>query len=304
MIYCMVFFIPSTYSYALLKTQLAGQIKVLPKDKTVVDLTLGELRNFYPSELLRLIPNADQNELNPLLMEIGKRVRAFFRDFSNTASKEYLLMQRLGYQGGVANWAHRDFNYLMLYGPGDSLPSLEEYRTDRENRPIGQEAVEGYYVTSGYVCHSLHFHPGLQHASNFRYLGRQTSEPRAHVIAFAQKLDQECLRIGFTDIHTGESTRLPVQGIACIDSDTYQILRLYINLITAGNKSPLREQTTDIEFGEVRFKNTQKQMWMPQEIVVITAIGDVVFRNYHRFSEYKLFSVEQDTKFNKPKPRN
>jgi hypothetical protein len=216
-----------THSYALLKARFSGQIKVFPKDKTVIDLTLGELRNYYPSELLRLSPNPDQNELHRLLIGIGERVRIFFRDFSNTASKEYLLMQRLGYQGGVADWDRRDFNYLMLYSPGNILPSLEEYRTDSENRPIGKEAVEGCYVTSGYICHSLHFHPSFQHASNFRYLGRQTSGPRAHVIAFAQKLDQEGLWIGFTDIHTGESTRLPVQGIACIDPNTFQILRLY-----------------------------------------------------------------------------
>jgi len=300
----LLIFVPLTDSRAQLKAQFSAQTNIFPKDKTVIDLTVAELRQYCPSELLNLSPNPDQDELNPLLVRIGERVGAFFRLFSNTACREDLLMQRLGYNGGVEDWNIRYFNYLMFYSPGESLPSLEEYRTDRENRPIGQDATEGFYVTSGYVCHNLHFHPGFQHASDFRYLGRQISGSRAHIIAFAQKLNQEGLRIGFTDIYTGESTRLPVQGIACIDADTYQILRLYINLLPAGNSSSLKEQTTDIKFSETQFENAKKRLWMPQEITIITTIGGIVFRNYHRYSEYKLFTIESDTKFDRPKPRN
>jgi hypothetical protein len=67
MICYLLFFVPLTDLRAQLKAQFSAQINIFPKDKTVIDLTVEELRQYCPSELLNLIPNPDQNELNPFL---------------------------------------------------------------------------------------------------------------------------------------------------------------------------------------------------------------------------------------------
>jgi hypothetical protein len=109
--------------------------------------------------------------------------------------------------------------------------------------------------------------------------------------------------IAYTDTNTGESVRLPVQGIAWVDPNTYQILRLRINLQAGGNQSPMTEQITDIQFSEARFSGIQKQLWMPREVVVTTTIANYIFRNYHRYSDYKLFATSSDFSIEKPNPR-
>jgi hypothetical protein len=291
-------------SYSQLRAQANEQTAVLPKDKTVVDMTANELLQYYSAELRHLQFSPNQEELSALLPKVGERVQAFFRDFSNTSSKEYVLLQRLDYNGRPELSSNHEFRYLIVYHPGEAGPLLEEYRTDGKNRPVGQDAIRGFLMTSGYACISLNFHPGYHQASRFRYLGRQASDARAHVIAFAQKIETAGLQIEYTDSSSGKSSRLPVQGLAWIAPDTYQILRLRIDLLPAGNRSALSQQTTDIRFSEVRFDNVRKQLWLPREVVVTTKIGGRSFRNLHQYSEYKLFAVESDYKIDKPKSRN
>ena len=286
---------------AQLWAQGVEQTQVFPTDKTITEMTPEELERYYPSEFRHVEFSANQDQLGSLLAKTGERVQAFFQDFSDTSSKEYVLMQRLGYNGNVDKSDSRNFNYMILYQTDNRKPSLKEYRTDKKYAAIAQDAIQGFIITSGYACLSLNFHPSYQQGSRFRYLGRQTSDSRAYLIAFAQTIEANDLMIGYTDTITGKSVRLPVQGIAWVDPNTYQILRLRINLQAGENQSPLTEQITDIQFSEARFGDIQKQLWMPREVVVTTTMANYVFRNYHRYSDYKLFATSSDFTIEKPK---
>jgi hypothetical protein len=290
-------------SHGFLQAQIGRQMPSFPKDKTVIEMTTEELLRCYPSDLRRVNFSKSQDQLDPLLAKIGERAQAFFRDFSDTSSKEFVLLQMLSYNGGIEKQNSRDFNYLTIYHPNGTKPSLEEYRTDKRYKAVSQDAVTGFYITAGYACMSLNFHPGYQQGLRFRYLGQQASDSRAHIIAFAQKPDTKDLLIEFADAGSRNVVRIPVQGIACVDPNTYQILQLRVNLLGAGNQSSLSEQTTEIKFGEVRFGESQKRLWLPNEVTVTTQIGNRTFRNLHRYSDYKLFAVNSDSKIEKPKPR-
>lgn len=266
------------------------QMQVLPKDKTVIDMDAKELHRYFPSELRRLKFDPNQGELSTILEKTGERLQSFFRDFSNTASKESVYLQKPGNSGGI----NRDFSYLVLYRPNPDKPLLEEFRTDRQNRPITQNLLKDVFITSGYVSLSLNFHPAYQRYSRFRYLGTQSSDPNSLIIAFAQTPEMNDLQIEYTDTNSGMRFRLPVQGIAWIDPNSYQILRLRINLLGAESRAFISEQSTDIKLGEVRFDETQKKLWLPREVVVNTQISGYVFRNQHRYSNYKLFAVDSD----------
>ena len=291
-------------SCAKLQAQAGAQMPSLPRDKTVVEMTVEELRQYYGSDLRHLEFSPNQNELESLLARIGERVQAFFRDFSDTSSREYVLLQKLRYNGTIDRSDSREFSYLIIYHPSETSPFLEEYRTDKKNDQVAQDVIKGFLITSGYACISLNFHPIYQKASRFRYLGSQTADSRAHVIAFAQKPEEGGLPIQYTDTASGRTSQLAVQGIAWVDPETYQILRLRINLLGAGNQSSLKEQATDIRFSDTRFENANKRLWLPREVVVTTTIANGVFRNYHRYSDYRLFAVASDYKIDKPKPRN
>ena len=289
-------------SEILSKAQAEAQsgMIIFPKDKSVVEMTLQELRHYYPSELRRLEFSPNQDELNGLLGKIGERVQSFFRDFSNTSSREFVLLHDVGNDRKI----NRRFNYLISYHLNDNRPLLQEYRTDDKNRPIDQRATKGFFITSGYVGFSLNFHPSYQQASRFRLVGKQAADPRAYIIAFAQKTETNVLQIEYTDIITGKSTHVPVQGLAWVDPDTYQILRFRINLLNEANQSPMTEQSTDIKLSEALFEDKQKKSWLPREVVVATKIGRRIFRSQHRYADYKAFDVTSDFKLDPPKARN
>lgn len=270
-----------------------------PKNKTVIEMSVAELKRYCPSGLKRVEFSIIQAVPVPLLKLIGERVQTFFENFSDTSSKEKVLLQHLDPSGFVSNSMSQEFNYLMLYRPTGNKPFLEEFRTDKEFRPIEQKAINDFVITAGYVGNILHFHPQFQTMSEFRYLGKQDSG--VHLIAFAHKNEENDLLVGFSDVNTGQTVRFPVQGIVWIDPGTYQILRMYTSLRNTGQSSQLTEQITDISFAQMHFENGEAQLWMPSEIVVSSKIANIDFLNHHHYSDYKLFTVNSEIRLEKPK---
>jgi hypothetical protein len=299
---CLTGSIPSTISHAQSPDRIEVQSAVPAKSKPVIEMTIDELREFHPSVVRDLEFSANQDLLASLLVKTGERVQAFFRDFSDTSSKEYVLLQKLRYSGSIDESTSRDFYYLIVYHPNEKGPILEEYRTDMKNHAVGQDAIPGFFMTSGYACLSLYFHPSNRQGLRFRYLGKQNSESRAHVLAFAEKLEMTNYMIQYKDSITGKSTRLPLQGFAWIDSDTYQILRLRINLQSTGKQSLLSEQTTDVHYSENHIGTAQ--LWLPREVIVTTIYNGRTYRNLHRYSDYHLFAVKSDFKIDQPKSKS
>jgi tryptophan-rich sensory protein len=54
----------------------------------------------------------------------------------------------------------------------------------------------------------------------------------------------------------------------------------------------LERQTSEIELGEVRFDTVPRPLWLPRKVVVTAVWQHLFYRNEHRYSDYKIFSVE------------
>jgi hypothetical protein len=70
---------------------------------TIIDLSLGELLQKYPQELIGVDIDQNQVELDFLLEKVGKTVGEFLRNLPNTASKEQIRQERLRADGKVAS---------------------------------------------------------------------------------------------------------------------------------------------------------------------------------------------------------
>jgi hypothetical protein len=228
----------------------------------------------------------------------GERVAALFRDFSNTSAKEEVRMQSLS-RGMLRRSAKREYNYLILPKSSEGKVFFTEYRTDKENRAADQKLELGFAISSGYAGLCLYLHPSHQPYSRFRYLGRESRKPRAHVIAFAQKTEPGEYMISYYDADTKVSVNFLVQGFVWLDPDSYDILRMRTFMQVP--YTILKEQITDILYEKVEFENTKKQFWLPSEANVSFEIPDWTFRNQHKYSDYHLFSVESDYKIGQPK---
>ena len=111
------------------------------------------------------------------------------------------------------------------------------------------------------------------------------------MIGFAQR-DATPLSIRMNP--SGQWTTFLIQGVAWVDTTTYQILRMKTWLLPG--QSSLADVTTTVDFGEVHFKHNSLAFWLPRDVVVAVVWKGNLYTNHHHYSDYKVFSVEAGEK--------
>jgi hypothetical protein len=260
--------------------------------------SLKTVANYSPAELVRAVPELkglkpaeSQEPLASILRQVGENTEALFRNFINTTSREQVFEKRLKDTGAVEASGHEEFRYLALARAGQGALGVDEYRTDSGGKRIDLELTEsGFLVTKGFVSMSAHFRPYYQQGSDFRYLGRQTVEHTdTYVVAFAER-PRAARIVARADSGQGVAN-VAFQGVAWIDPATYRIIRLRTDLLVPRPAISLRRLTTQVRFDEVHFSSVQTTLWLPHEVEVTAEWAGKVYRNVHRYSDFRLFTV-------------
>jgi tetratricopeptide (TPR) repeat protein len=280
-----------------LKKVAAAYGKAQPKGEAAIDIYLRH----PPPDLKGLEPATDQRQLNPILSAVGKSVAEFFRNFPNTTSMEEIHQEKLGHRQKVDATLDRKFRYLCFTPAKSWGPGFNEYRVDLAGtRSSPQGLDEGFMLTSGFASASLLFHPTYQSQAVFRYLGRQKVNGRdTYVIAFAQQPGKARVHGSFKFRDITMSTYS--QGLAWVDSETYEITRLRTDLLVPLSGVKLERETTEIAFSEVQFKSAGRGFSLPQQVTVTVDWNGKHLQNEHLYSEFKLFNVDATDKLGKPK---
>lgn len=270
--------------------------------RSVVDLSLPELRKAYPAELGSIQFVEDQSGLASLLQEAGEAVMLFFRDLPNTSAREQVRLERLRSDGRVEDSLRQSFNYVAELKIVEGNIFMEEFRTDEKGRPLRSNRMNGpSSLTFGFTATNMVFHPRYQAYSRFRYLGRQSPEPgAAHLIAFAQ-IAETGVYIGSFQLEGREAAPVFLQGIAWVDPGNHQILRLRTDLLIPRIDLGLNRQTSELWYSEVRFSDIPHSFWLPREVVVNVECMGIRMRNRHQYSDYVVFVVESRDKLEAPK---
>jgi hypothetical protein len=277
------------------------ELRYYEKVRSVVDLTPTELRKAYP-DLKKLDPSPSQDDLGLILQKVGERVETFIRDFPNTVSIEDVRRERLSQTGAVQETIDQTFNYLALTRSEGNTPGLTEFRTDNKGRPLAPHAMEGpSLMTSGFVSMSMYFHPRLQPQSDFRYLGHLTFKAHdAYVVGFAQR--PKVAQVGTMLEFGNRIGEILVQGIANIDTTSYQILQMRVELLAPRPDLGVNKYSTEIRYGEIHFRKDSTALWIPRDVVVTLDMGGQLFRNFHHYSHFKMFNVDAKEKPAVPEP--
>lgn len=286
-----------------LKIKIADTRKFVEQSaeaKSVVNQPLAELSRELP-EIGGLAPARDADELDSILHRVGERVQAFFRDFPNTSSVERIRQERLRGKDKVLHGVDQKFRYLCSEPTtSDSGVGFDEYREAVDpSRTAGDRDL---LRTKGFASAPLFFHPLRQPESTFRYLGRQAVDGReTFVVAFAERPQTARIFGGFTA--NGKFFRTLAQGLAWIDAQTYQIVRMRTDLLAPLPVIRLEKITTQIDFSEVHFKQVRAAVWLPSEVTVTVDWNGRLLRNRHSYSDFMLFTVQTKEKQHAPKPQ-
>ncbi len=259
---------------------------------SVVDQTPAELAREMP-ELEGLEAAESQRRLPEMLTKLGEYVDAFFRNFSNTVSAEEIHEEKLRSGGRVGDSGLERFQYLLLVNPERPGLGLNEFRT---RPPAASEfqahSQKGFMRTAGFATASIVFHPAYQPGSRFRYVGRQLVDGQpVDIVGFAQIPGKAPIIEAFI-VSAESSFPLLLQGLAWVDPASYRIVRLRMDALYPPPNSRLTRQTTEISFGEVRFKQSLMAVSLPRDVVVSLEWNGHSFRNRHHYSDFKLFGAE------------
>lgn len=236
-------------------------------------------------------PASDQQALPMILAKTGKNVNDFLHDIVDLVAQEEVTEQKLDAKGIVKSSQHFRYNYLILPRRDEFIQTLEEYRTDLQGNHAEQVGLDkGYFLTSGFALGCIHFHPDFRSDSSFRYLGDEVIGQRnAYVVAFAQRPG----RASYTINAQGEwgSVVILVQGIAWVDRDSFQIVRIWTDLLAPRDDIELTRQTTEETFREVQIRDIPIPLWLPSEVDVYVVNKGHTLRNEHRYTNYERFRV-------------
>lgn len=147
-------------------------------------------------------------------------------------------------------------------------------------------------LTKGFASVSNFLLPAYQPESTFVHLGRQHMDGHeTDVVAFAQRPEAARLLGNFRT--PGGMGRLVLsQGVAWIDRDTRQIIRMRTDLLSPLPEVRLDKETTEIHYAEVHFKEVPQSFWLPRDVVVTVEWNGKMLRNQHRYSDFHLYNVQ------------
>jgi hypothetical protein len=274
--------------------------------------TIAELHNWFP-DLRRLIPAADQTDLQPLLEKIGAKLLDVARNTPNLISREAVTDSTKGILD-----KQREYDYLIVPRREGAEIYLNEFRVESKTgekfqvddmkpslpdaeagpskvvRPGRQPAASetGLQPASkGFASSWVHFFPHNQPQSTFRYLGEQTlNGHHSVVLAFAQK--PEAVTSPGLLRYQGRSAPMYLQGVAWFDASDFRILRVHTELLSPLPDMSLQQLSADIQFVETRISGVSTILFLPRDVNVTSVGGGGMLREHHSYSNYRLFRAQ------------
>ena len=266
------------------------------------------MADWTPAEFVKAMPElkglraaASQEDLAPLLAKVGANVKAFFDTLPDVSAREQIVLERLEWSGRILEKELEEFNYLDIVKASADGNVLDEYRTDAKGRRTEPTPLEGGFVTVGFASLPDIFHPGYQSNSTFRYLGEQDVHGRSMKIVYFSQIPGKA-RPEET-IHSPVKTiDVLVQGVAWIDSESFQVTRMRTDIAFPLDDPYLKSVTTESRFAQIHFRNDARAVWLPVEVIVTINWYGQRFRNLHLYSGFKLFQVSTAEKPSSQRP--
>ncbi|HKW32350.1 MAG TPA: tetratricopeptide repeat protein [Candidatus Acidoferrum sp.] len=237
--------------------------------------------------------------LDTVVEKAGKRVEEFIKNVDRFTATEYLDHESINRWGFADSEETRKYDYVV---------SIEQYRpgyfsvTEFRGKRYTLEPFPGGIETHGLPTLSLIFHPN--NAGNFAMscegLAEWNGKP-AWQVHFRQRPDKPNTIRAYRFGQSGPSYAVALRGRAWIVADSYQIVRMETDLVAKLPEIKLLADHTLVEYGPVRFKNRNVEMWLPRNAeVYFDWRGQRVHRR-HSFDNYMLFSVDEKQKIAEPK---
>ncbi|HZQ71242.1 MAG TPA: hypothetical protein VFA68_22145 [Terriglobales bacterium] len=241
---------------------------------------------------LLAVPRAKaQTGLNDLLERTGKAVSVFVDRLSEVKCTEEVRQEKLGKEGKVELTENSTYDYLIILtnSGGDlsldeSRLAVKEARPDKKNRSM--------LVSNGFSTLFLIFHPYYSNSFQFAVEGDEVVEGRSLTRLSFQHI--RGMRSPAALSIRGREYPLELSGTAYVDPQTGAVVRMTADVGETMTDVGLKTLRSEIVFAPVPFKDSKEVYWFPLQATVEVETPRQHWRNLHRFSQYKKFSVSTE----------
>jgi hypothetical protein len=248
-------------------------------------------------ELVPAVSPGVSCDLPVVLRGAGVRMTQLVSNLEKFSATEHVTHFSVDKAGVLRAPESRSFEYVVLVSQNAFQGfQLDEYRngnTDPAQFPAG-------IATTGLPVMAAIFHP--QMLSDFKLscegLGQWNGHP-AWQVRFEQRTDRPN-RIRAYNI-AGNYYPVALKGRAWIDAGNYQVLRLETDLVQPVKEMQLTRERLSIEYSEIQFHSHNLQLWLPKSAELYWERHNHRYYRRHDFSNFKIFSVDTDQKYQRPK---
>ena len=232
-----------------------------------------------------------QQALKALLERTGEQTSRFLEQFSDVKCTELVTQEKLDAKGKVEARQESTFDYLaILTSAGGNLSLSESRLAVKQGKKVDKNVP--LLVSNGFATLFLVFHPYYQGSFQFSALGDDVIGGR------------QLARVGFRHIPgtrspmamvlRGREYPLDLAGTAWIDPATGAIAKISGGLENGLPDLGLQQLQTEVEFAPVPFRNISETSWFPVVATIDVETPKQHWRNVHRFTDYKRFSVSTE----------
>ena len=237
------------------------------------------------------------------LTRIGDRVEAFWKEIASVSCTETVEQVKIDPEKNkVLNQKRAVYDYLVfLQWMGGELAvdeSRELVEESRKRKKIRRPSHRPLLVTNGFALMMLAFHPRYQPSFVFEQAGEETWQGASY-----RKLRFEHVQGATSPSALRLDDRiypLEWQGEAWIDPATGQTARLRAQLKVPLSDIGLERVDVDVEYGPIESAPQPDAAWLPRTARIEAATKRQLWRNEHRFTDYRHFNVETDIKIGDP----
>lgn len=229
--------------------------------------------------------------LDELLAGAGRSVERFWTQFPAVTCIETVSQIKVGKDGKTLYGQDSVFDYLILLNlKGDEL-SVDESRLLQKN--AGKPTSLPLLVTHGFSTLLLIFHPYYQGSFEYEKMEDDLSDGRRLARVSFRHLkgtrSTSALRL------RGRDYPLDLSGTAWIDLKSGTIEKITAGLVSPMEELNLRTLQTAVRYAPQRFPSIEEPYWLPVEASIDVETPRQHWRNVHRFSNYKHFSVKAES---------
>lgn len=235
-----------------------------------------------------------QEPLDKVLDRVTQRVSGFLDLFSDVKCTEQVTQDKFKPNGKVELEEQSTYDYLVLFTNVGGELSLAESRLPVKEATKDRKKDISMLLSNGFATLFLVFHP--YYVNSFEFTDAGTEPLNGHI---ARKIRFQHIRntrsIAALALR-GREYPLELSGTAWVDPETGNLLRIEAGIASTLEDIGMKSLQSQVTFAPVTFhqddlRQNDPVYWFPSEAVIEVETPKQHWRNTHRFTAYKQFSV-------------